>query len=636
MESTLQRIRALEAELDEYRDILGRACREVPARQVSPDWLSFTRWLQFRNRLFPEGTLRRRFLHIGSLLTLNLYQTAKTTWRRLRPLSPRRLYARWIATYEPDPAELKRQRRTSSDPQPRVSILLPMEENAGRFLDDTLKSVLDQTYQHWELCLAVPPAQEPAVRKMVQRFGERDSRLRLCTCPAGADVSGLWTAAREAATGAYVALVKAGDTLAPFALFEIVRAIDRAPEADFLYSDEDQLNRHGARRDPHFKPGWSPDTLRSHNYIGDLCVWRRTLLDRVGDVGAESLRDDHYALTLRTVEQAREIVHVPQVLYHRRKRVPSEEKKETGRRALEEHLRRLKLPGEVKAGPYPGTYQVIHPLPSRPLVSIIIPNRDQAGLLLQCLDSIGRSTYSSHEILIVENGSGQSETLACYRELAQRSNVRILKWDQPFNYAALNNFAADQAAGEVLVFLNNDIEVLAPDWLERLLEHALRPAVGAAGAKLYFPDDTIQHAGLVVSRYPMHRLVGLPRESPGYQNRLVTTQNVSAVTGACLMARRAVFEEVRGFDEKFAMVFNDVDLCLKMRQRGYLIVWTPYAELYHHESATRGSVNNPRKQEQITAEMALFAWKWDPVLCQGDPYHNPSLAQNYRDHFVPV
>jgi GT2 family glycosyltransferase len=294
---------------------------------------------------------------------------------------------------------------------------------------------------------------------------------------------------------------------------------------------------------------------------------------------------------------------------------------------LQDHLDRLGMNGAVKAGLRAGTYQVSFALKEQPLISIIIPTKDRVDMLARCLNSILPSTYARFEILIVENGSKQPETFNFYRSLTQQPNVRVLQWDKPFNFAALNNFAAKQAAGEVLLFLNNDVQVINPDWLERLLEHAGRPQVGAVGAKLYYPDDTLQHGGVVISPGGglAHQLRFAPRDSAGYGSRLVSVQNLAAVTGACLMTRKAVFEEVGGFDEIFVITFNDIDLCFKIRQTGKLILWTPFAELYHFESVSRGYEDVPPD------EYAIFQRKWQD-LPEGDPYANPHVLLEFAEY----
>jgi GT2 family glycosyltransferase len=299
-----------------------------------------------------------------------------------------------------------------------------------------------------------------------------------------------------------------------------------------------------------------------------------------------------------------------------------------GARAVAEHLTRIGRPGDVSPATVPGTYRVRYSLRERPRVSVIIPNHDQVELLRQCITSIDRCSYSNVELVIAENASREPGTHAYYAELRQRPNVRVAEWAEPFNYAAVNNFAVRQATGEVLLFLNNDTEALHPDWLERMLEHALRPEVGAVGAKLFFPDGTVQHAGVVLGMggNAAHLHQSAPGDHPGYFGRLTYVQNYSAVTAACLMCRREAFDAVGGFDERFALCYNDVDFCLKLREKGYLIVWTPEAMLRHHESKTRGPDDTPAKAERFRRESALFWERWGDLLRGGDPYYSPNLS----------
>ena len=398
----------------------------------------------------------------------------------------------------------------------------------------------------------------------------------------------------------------------------------------------------GRRVDPCFKPDWSPDTLRSHNYVCHLLVLRWELMTRLGGIrpGFDGAQD--YDLVLRASEQARAIAHIPQVLYHWRMHsqstaANSDSKRylvEAGRRALAEHLARMQTPASVVEGPLPGTYRVIYRLPRQPLVSILIPNRDSVQMLGRCLDSIASSSYAHYEVLILENFSEHEETFTYYRQLERRGNVRIVPWTKPFNYAAVNNFGALHAHGELLLFLNNDVEAINPDWLEWMVKHAQRPEVGAVGAKLLYADDTIQHAGIVLGMGGVagHAHVRFPREADGYLGGLRVTQNCSAVTGACLMTRRAVFEEAGGFDEGFVLAFNDVDLCLQIRALGYRVLWTPEAELYHLESKTRGYEDTSEKMARFGREYRLFLAKWERYLRNGDPYYNPNFRLDRGDY----
>jgi GT2 family glycosyltransferase len=616
LEHARRRIGDLERDLAKHGELFTWAGKIIQKVYASRGWKLVFHYYRLRNRLRHFGAACQR---LGA--------------RLLRPVVKLKgPYPRWIREHEPGPAQLEEQRQTRLAHEPLISILVPLRSSAEPFLAEAVRSVFAQTYGRWELCLVCAGSPDAAVEKLLGQVGRDDVRIRLVPASPGRDTA---RAALEAATGEYVAFLDPADTLAPFALFEVARAVNREPGADFLYSDEDSLSRRtGVRKRPHFKPDWAPDTLRSYNYIGNLAVYRRDLIDRVGGPRPAFEGWERYDLVLRATEQASRIVHVPQVLYHRRSHerrsrppaVPAET-------LVAQHLARLGTAGEIKSGGWPGVCRVAYALPTRPLVSIIIPNRDNAALLARCVSAIARSDYTRHEIIIVENHSTEKETFAYYDQLARRSNVRILTWKESFNYSAVNNLAAARSAGEVLLFLNNDVQAIAPSWLECLLEHALRPEVGAVGAKLYYPNNTVQHAGIIVSRDepPQHCQRFFPRASTGYANRLVLAQNVSAVTAACLMTRKAVFQEVGGFEEKLVIACNDVDLCLKIRQKGYRIVWTPYAELYHFESHTRGRDETPEKLARALCELTLFHWKWSDFLAAGDPYYHPSLAADRED-----
>jgi len=425
------------------------------------------------------------------------------------------------------------------------------------------------------------------------------------------------------ATSNWVAIREDGDQLAPAALGEIGRAIAQHPEGDLFYSDEDEIDERGQRCRPRFKPDWSPDYLRSCNYIGGLLVVRRDLLHRVGPVTCD------YDLALKLSEVARRIIHVPKVLYHRRRPRITDQDAD----ALREHFRRIGLEADVSPRDEPGTFRVRYRHHGRPRVSVIIPNRDQAEMLERCLAAFGDDGYPDVEILIVENGSRRHETFALYERARQRSNVRILTWDQPFNYAAINNFAVARATGELLLFLNNDLEALHADWLDRLVELALLPGVGAVGAKLQYPDRTLQHAGVVLGMYGVagHVYRRHPSDAPGYLECLRVPHNVAAVTGACLLMPRAVFEQIGGFDEEFGIAFNDVDLCLRSLQAGYRTIWTPDSVLIHHESKTRGVDANWADRSRLVRETDRLRQKWADLLRQGDHYFGPHFRLDRTD-----
>jgi GT2 family glycosyltransferase len=640
------RLPGAEARIHDLEQALRQSTSTARALQQALDqihashgWRLLMRYYRVRNRLLPRGSRRRS----GAAV---LFRGVR---RMLRLLARRRsaggeslehTYQGWIAQNEPDAEALAEQRDQRFGHEPVVSVVVPVYKTAPAHLQAMVESVLAQTYAHWQLCLADGSGPGSELRPLLEEYAARDERIQVHFLEDNRGIAGNSAAALALATGPYVALLDHDDVLPPFALHEVVRTLNEHPEVDFLYSDEDQLDCNGQRFNPHFKPAWSPDTLCSHNYICHFVVLSRQLLDRAGGfrAGFEGAQD--YDLVLRASEQARQIVHIPRILYHWRIHPQSFSNSQTrdkaldaGRRAIESHLEGVGTLATVTRGAVDGTYQVLRALPEQPLVSIIIPSHDQHEVLARCIESISRSSYRRYEILIAENHSKESETFAYYKQLAGRPEVRLITWDRPFNYAAVNNWAASQAHGEVLLLLNNDTEARHADWLERMLEHALRPEVGAVGAKLFYPDGGVQHGGVIVGLGGVagHAHKTWTGDAAGYFHRLVITQNLSAVTAACLMLRREVFEEVQGFDERYILAFNDVDFCLRIRQKGYRIVWTPYAELTHHETKTRGPEDTPEKQARFASEVHTFQSTWRDVLRAGDPYYNPNLSLDYEN-----
>lgn len=433
----------------------------------------------------------------------------------------------------------------------------------------------------------------------------------------------------SASDAEYLVFASASLVLAPQALAAFAHALEIHPRADLLYADGDWLDQRGRRVRPWFKPAFGIDSLRAQNYIVPLFAVRKTLGDALGwfDPAAGTAWAEDFVW--RAVERAREVVHIPFILYHQtgeRSVRPEDE-----RRALDAHLGRMHCPAEIAPGPAPHTFHLRYALREQPLVSILIPNHDLAGELRRCVVSIlDKSTYPRFEVVLLENNSREAETFRLYEQLQARdSRVRVVEYHHaPFNYAEINNFGARQARGEVLLFLNNDTEVITPDWLERMLEYAQRPDVGAVGAKLYYPQNLIQHVGVVIGLLgaASHHFVNYHRNYVGYHCNVVLPQNFSAVTAACLMTRAQVFDEVGGFEQVYRFAYNDIDLCLKIRERGYLVAWTPYAELYHHESLTRGYDSNTAMLARLQQERETFTRRWRALLQAGDPYYNPNLA----------
>lgn len=545
-------------------------------------------------------------------------------------------YRRWLAAHAVGPRDDARLREAAGrlEYRPLVSVVTPVYDIDEAWLRSCIESVLHQAYDRWELCLVDDASTKPHVQQVLAEYARRDARIRTKRLPRN---GGIVAASREAlamASGEYVAFLDHDDELTRDALLEVVSAMQRERDLDVVYSDEDKLDRRGRRVDPFFKPDWSPDLFLSVNYVCHLTVIRRRLVEEVGGFQPGFDGSQDYDLLLRVTERTRRIAHVPRVLYHWRK-VPGSAAAEigakkyaldAGRRALEAALARRGIDGGVEM-PTPGRYRVRYALPRRPTVSIVIPTRDRVDLLRACVSTIDeRTSYSSRELVIVDNGSRDPAALAYLEEVGRRH--RVLAYPHAFNWSAINNFAVPRATGELLLFLNNDIEVIEGGWLEALVEHAVRPDVGVVGAKLLYPGGWIQHAGVVlgVGGVAGHAFKFRPGDTRAFFGLPQVVRDVSAVTGACMMVRRGVFEEVGGFDERLRVAFNDIDFCMKVGSAGYRVVYTPHSVLCHHESATRRTEHPPEDE-------ALMRARWGASLGR-DPFYNPNLTLRYDDYRV--
>jgi GT2 family glycosyltransferase len=526
-----------------------------------------------------------------------------------------------------------------------ISILVPLYNTPLPYLKEMIESVCNQTYAHWELCLAdASDGQHHQVQVICEQYAARDQRVVYHKLAQNGGIAANTNACIHLAHGDYLALLDHDDILHPSALFEVTKAVCDTG-ADYIFSDEKVFSKRLTKTIlSHYKSDYAPDTLRSYNYLCHLSVISSELMDKVGGFreGFEGSQD--FDLVLRVTEQARQIVHIPQVLYywraHRESVAGGVEAKpyaiDSAKRAIREHLERVGLKGEVFDSPILSTYRVAYEIDPQPLITIIIPNKDHVSDLDKCLRSIlDKTTYPNYEILIVENNSEEQSTFAYYQTLSS-ATIRVLHYPNSFNFSAINNFAVEHACGDVLLFLNNDIEIITPNWLQEMLMFAQRLDVGAVGPKMYYADNTIQHGGVItgIAGFAGHAHRHFQRDAFGYLGRLALAQNLSAVTGACLMVRKAVFEQVGGFDEKFAVALNDIDLCMRIREAGYLNVFTPYAELYHYESKSRGYEEGSEKEQRFESEKARFRTRWKAELAAGDPYYNPNLTLE-REDFSP-
>lgn len=549
-------------------------------------------------------------------------------------------YPAYVRNNRPRARDLQRMGREARSfiHKPLISVVLPVHDPERLWLERALDSVMAQAYPHRELCICDDASSRDHVREILDRYQRLDDRIRIKHLKQNAGVSGASNAALSLASGEFVALLDHDDELSPDALFEVTKLLQEYPEADLIYSDEDKIDEEGNRSSPHFKPGWSPELLLCHNYITHLAVLRRSLLEEVGGFrkGFEGSQD--YDLLLRFTEKTDEIHHIPKILYHWRMvegsvTTGAQNKPythERSRRALSETLERRGMRGTVEPSKVGANFFRVRPeIEGSPEVSVIIPTRNNLDVLKKCVENIERrTTYRNYEILIVDNDSTDPATL----EYLAGTPHRVLEFKEPFNHSKINNFAAFHAEGEYLLFVNDDTEVISGEWLEAMLEHAQRPEIGAVGARLLFPDGRVQHAGVPtgvgvpwtpgVATHIHHFFSG---NSPGYVGAAKLVRNYSAVTAACAMVRRGVFEAVGGFDEEnLPTAYNDVDLCLKIGERGYRIVYTPYAELYHHESISR--------KEGVTAEAQKYMReRWGETL-DSDPYYNPNFSR-FRGDF---
>jgi glycosyltransferase involved in cell wall biosynthesis len=558
-------------------------------------------------------------------------------------------YNEWIENIEvanlPSLRE-SRQIASSFENRPLISIVMPTYNTDDKLLRECIESVIAQTYTNWELCIADDASTEAAVLTTLKEYEKLDSRIKITLRPKNGHISRTSNSALKMATGEYVALLDHDDTLSPHALMFVVKTVNENPNAKVIYSDEDKLDENGNRFDPHFKSDWNPELFYSQNYISHLGVYCRSLLTKIKGfrTGVEGSQD--YDLMLRCLEHITydQIVHIPYVLYHWRMvegstALSSDSKSYTtdaGVKSLKTHFQKLNKSIKVGPGPVANTYRVQWPLPAKPpLVSLLIPTRDRRSLTEVAVRSIlEKTTYKNYEILILDNGSKEPETLEFFEHIQlEYKNVRVIRYDYPFNYSAINNFGARHAKGKILGLVNNDVEVISPDWLSEMVSLALRPEVGCVGAKLYFSNDTVQHAGVICSLGGVagHSHKHFDRSHPGYFYRLMLPQALSAVTAACLIVRKEIFDQVKGLDEEnLKVAFNDVDFCLKVDEAGYRNVWTPYAELYHYESISRGAEDSPEKIKRFQTEIAFMKNRWPKVLSR-DPYYNDNLTKDRED-----
>lgn len=559
---------------------------------------------------------------------------------RLRPQP----YPVWIKKHLPDQKTLEIQKNHHFSIAPKISIVVPLYKTPEKYLLALVESMKKQTYSNWELCLSDGSGADSPLTDLLERLQKEDPRIKVISNNTSLRISENTNAAISIATGDYIAFADHDDELTPHALYECVSAIEKNPTIDVLYSDEDKMSMDSRRFfEPHFKPDYNIDLLCTVNYICHLFVVKRELLTQVGGLRPEYDGAQDYDFIFRCTEQAQQIHHIPKILYHWRchedSTAENPESKlyafEAGARAIQAHYDRIGVPVEITKGEFLGLYRTRFIRSYDPLISIIIPTKDHIDDLKRCIDSIEeKSTYRNYEYIVIENNSTEKETFQFYKELeASNSKVKVVYWDGPFNYSAINNYGIQFAKGEYYLLLNNDTEIINEDCLEELLGYCMRKDVGAVGARLYYDDDTIQHAGVVIGFGGIagHCFVQQPRGFTGYCHRIICAQDYSAVTAACMMVSRDAFEKVNGLSEELAVAFNDIDFCMKLRTAGYLIVYNPYAELYHYESKSRGQEDTPEKVARFQKEINTFAARWPEILKNGDPFYNPNLTLDSQD-----
>ena len=539
-------------------------------------------------------------------------------------------------------AELRQEQETTVFPyMPTVDIIVPVYNTDRKQLKEMLDSVLAQSYKNWVLCLADgSDSNHGYVGNVIEEYCAREPRIRYKKLERNLGISGNTNESIRMGTGDYIALLDNDDLLSQGALFEVVKAINEQ-NADFLYSDEATFNILPSDSDSmHFKPDFSPDYLRALNYICHLSVIKRALAEKVGLYDAAYDGSQDYDFTFRVTEQAEKIVHISKPLYYWRIHAGSVADDisakpyayEAAKRAVEAHLERVGLPGKVEYSKAVPAMRVIYDLKAHPLVSIIIPTCDHTDLLKQCLDSISElTTYDNYEIILCENNSKDPETFAYYETLDSNEKIKLIQYSGSFNFSKINNFARKYASGEHLLFLNNDIKIITSEWIEEMLMFTQRDDVGACGIKLLYPDDTVQHGGIAmgVCGSAANICPLFPREHEGYMSRLAVASDMSACTAACLMVSASAFDEVGGFDEELSVSFNDVDLCLKIRELGLLVVFNPVAEAYHFESRSRGYDTKGEKKARMEREKSILRQKWPRYYEEeGDPYYNRNFGKN--------
>ena len=560
--------------------------------------------------------------------------------RKDRPIE----YSEWIKHNFATKEQLEIQKQTKFEYEPLISVVVPLYKTPKNYLKALVDSIKAQSYSNWELVLSDGSGEPSPIADLLNQMSSEDDRIKVISADKQYRIVENTNRAIDHANGEFIAFADHDDCLAPDALFEAVKALNEDKAIEFIYTDEDKTDGNGKTFfEPQMKPDFNLDLLRTVNYICHLSVIKREILDKIGYLDNKYEGAQDYDLTLRAIENTDKIYHIPRVLYHWRSHVNStaenpESKKyafEAGRRAIQAHYDRLNIKAEVIDGEYPGLYRTKYIRDYDPLISIIIPNKDHIDDLKRCIDSIEeKSSYKNYEFIIVENNSENDETFEFYKKLEEENKkVKVVYYKGIFNFSLINNFGTEHANGEYYLLLNNDTSIINGDCFDEMLGYCMRSDVGIVGARLYFEDDTIQHAGVVVGFGGIagHCFVMQPRGNTGYCHRIICAQDYSAVTAACMMVDAKVFKEVNGLSGDLAVAFNDIDFCLRVREAGYLVVYNPYAELYHFESKSRGLEDTPEKVSRFNSEIDKFEKRWGDFLEKGDPYYSPNLTLDSQD-----
>lgn len=554
------------------------------------------------------------------------------------PLTDDPVYYRWLLKNYPNKNSLANMAEAVEklNYKPVISVIVPVFNTSEVFLRAAIESVFKQVYPNWQLCIADDASTLPHIKLVLEEYLAKDQRIKVAWREENGHISRCSNSALEIATGEFIALLDHDDILAPHALYEAATVLNENPDLDMIYSDEDHINESGKNCMPYFKPDWCPDTFLSWMYVCHLGIYRRSIVNDIGGFKSEYDGTQDYDFVLRFTEKTTKIHHIPKILYHWRKHSTSVSSSirdiehrlcKIGKQAIEEAIARRGEKGEaLEIAELPGVYNIRYVTNKPKLVSIIIPTRNLGDILHQCLESIfQKTTCPNYEVIVIDNGSNEENTLKIFFEWKEREPNRFKCYplDIPFNFSKINNYAAEKAEGEYLLFLNNDTEVIHSDWLEAMVEQAQRPSIGAVGALLLYPDKSIQHAGVVVDRDGgIHHIYKLfPEENYKYIRDVRAIKNYIAVTGACLMCRREVFESVGGFEEDLAVALNDIDLCLKFVDKGYFNIYLPHVALYHHESKSRGAEDTPEKMERYKREKLYLMNKWQKFF-NNDPCHS--------------